>query len=45
MVEYTLPETLVRDQNFVSKVADIMKIAQPLNAFLNYTVDELSSKR
>lgn len=42
MVEYTLPETLLKDENFVSRLTGILQKAQPLNAFLNYTVDEVS---
>ncbi|MDD2285350.1 MAG: DUF2461 domain-containing protein [Paludibacter sp.] len=42
MVEYPLPENLLSDENFVSILAEILQKAQPLNAFLNYTVDEVS---
>lgn len=41
MVEYVLPESMLSDAELISKVADIMQIAHPLNAFLNYTVDEV----
>lgn len=43
MVEYALPEKLLTDDhNMIPKIAGILQIAQPLNAFLNYTVDEIS---
>ncbi len=42
MVEYTLPESLLAEKDFVSQLARILKTAQPLNAFLNFTVDEVS---
>lgn len=42
MVEYTLPESLIADKDFVAQLARILKMAQPLNAFLNFTVDEVS---
>jgi len=42
MVEYTLSEQLLLDDNFVTRLAEIIHIAHPLNTFLNYTVDEVS---
>lgn len=41
MVEYRMPDRLLTDDNFVSSLADVFKAAQPLNAFLNYTVDDM----
>lgn len=41
MVEYTLPDSILKSENFVQDVAAIFKAASPLNTFLNYTVDEV----
>ena len=41
MVEYKLPDSLLKSENFVTKIAEIFKAAHPLNKFLNYTVDEV----
>jgi len=43
MVEFTLPESLLSDKDFIVELALILKTAQPLNAFLNFTVDEVVS--
>lgn len=44
MVEYKLDEKVLESDNFIQQVAKIAKCAYPLNRFLNYTVDEVSSK-
>lgn len=44
MVEYKLDEKVMESDNFIQQVAEIAKCAYPLNRFLNYTVDEVSSK-
>lgn len=43
MVEFPLNKTLLSDDNFILKIAEIYKTAFPLNNFLNYTVDEVAS--
>lgn len=43
MVEFTLPESLLSDKDFIVELARIIKTAQPLNTFLNFTVDEVVS--
>lgn len=42
LVSHDFNEQEVLDKNFIQIVADIAKIAYPLNKFLNYTVDELN---
>ena len=44
LVEYQLDEPMLNTENFVPKLADILKQAYPFNQFLNYTVDEASGK-
>lgn len=44
LVEYKLDEQILSDENFVPKLAGILKQAYPFNKFLNYTVDEVSGK-
>lgn len=42
MVEYKLDEFMLSQNDLVPKVAEIFKVAHPLNVFLNYTVDEVA---
>ncbi len=44
MVEYKLDKEMLESDNFIQQVAQIAQCAYPLNRFLNYTVDEVSSK-
>ena len=44
LVEYQLDEPMLNTENFVPKLADILKQGYPFNQFLNYTVDEASGK-
>ncbi len=41
MVEFKLDDKILNDINFPQKIAEILKIAYPLNKFLNYTADEI----
>ncbi|MFZ4724035.1 MAG: DUF2461 domain-containing protein [Paludibacter sp.] len=41
LVEYKLDESILNDEDFVSKIATVFKCAYPFNKFLNYTVDEV----
>lgn len=41
MVEFSLSDSILSSEHFVSEVAKIMQSAYPLNRFLNYTVDEV----
>lgn len=43
MVEYRLDEEMLKGDDFIQHIAGIVKSAYPLNRFLNYTVDEVSS--
>lgn len=43
MVEFPLSQTLLSDKNLITKLAGIYKTAYPLNRFMNYAVDELTS--
>lgn len=43
MVEYKLDEEMLKGDDFIQHIAGIVKSAYPLNRFLNYTVDEVSS--
>lgn len=44
LVEYKLDTNVLTSENFTEEVAAIFQKAQPLNRFLNYTVDEFQSK-
>jgi uncharacterized protein (TIGR02453 family) len=43
LVDYQLDDSILNDENFIHRIADIMKCAYPFNRFLNYTVDETNS--
>jgi len=43
MVEYKLDGEVLKGDNLIQYIAGIVKSAYPLNRFLNYTVDEVSS--
>lgn len=43
MVNYKLDESILGSDDFVARVADILRCAYPLNQFLNYTVDEVAN--
>lgn len=43
LVDYQLDDSILRDDNFIHRIAEIMKCAYPFNRFLNYTVDETNS--
>ena len=43
LVEYNLDDSILKSDNFVKSVAEIVKCAYPLNKFLNFTVDEINS--
>lgn len=42
LVSHDLTEEEVNDSNFADHIANLARIAYPLNKFLNYTVDELT---
>jgi uncharacterized protein (TIGR02453 family) len=41
LVDYNMDESLLSSDDFVQRVAEILKQAYPFNQFLNYTVDEI----
>lgn len=41
LIDYKLDESSLTSNNFVVRIAGIMKCAYPFNRFLNYTVDEV----
>jgi uncharacterized protein (TIGR02453 family) len=43
LVDYQLDDSILRDKNFIQRIAEIMKCAYPFNCFLNYTVNEINS--
>lgn len=40
LMEYRLPDVMLDSDRFVDEVTQVFKAGQPLNRFLNYTVDE-----
>jgi len=44
LVDYKFDDAFLQSENFVQKVAEVLKAGYPLNRFLNYTVDELIGK-
>ena len=44
LVDYKFDDAFLQSDDFVQKVAEVLKAGYPLNRFLNYTVDELIGK-
>jgi len=40
LVKYNIAEEILKSDNFVTQISEIIKYAHPFNQFLNYTVDE-----